>query len=332
MIPENKLPAVEKALQSAFGVRRFDSIQQITIGLSSALIFKMLLHGKPYLLRVIMRTDAMADPAHYFNSMKIAAEAGLGPSIYYLNAEDRISITDFIIAKPFPIPEARKQMADILRKLHALPKFPFRIKYFDTMEGFNEKFRAANIIPESVTKDLFELYTRIANVYPRNDETNLVSCHNDLKPENFIFDGVRPWLVDWEGAFLNDRYLDLVVVGNFVARNEAEEKEYLANYFQEPVDEYKHARYFLMQQMLHVYYFTMFMLVGSKGVPVDVDAIDKHDFRDFHERIWHGEINLLHNASKLQYAWVHMQQFLDNSKLQRMENALAVVGAVNNVL
>lgn len=50
-----------------------------------------------------------------------------------------------------------------------------------------------------MTEELIKQYTRIASVYPQNDE-DLVSCHNGLKPENILFDMERVWLVDWEAA------------------------------------------------------------------------------------------------------------------------------------
>ena len=317
MIPENKQIAVTKALQSAFGVHEFENIQQLTKGLSSALIFKIVVHGKPYLLRVITRTDAMGDPSFYFGCMKIADDSCIGPRIHYLNVEDRISITDFIEPHYFSIPEAREKMPGLLKRLHALPKFPFRINYFEKMEGFFSQFYAANILPESITKDVFELYERIAKVYPRNDEENLVSCHNDLKPENILFDGNRPWLVDWEAAFLNDRYLDLCIVANFVVENDDDEADYLKTYFGNAATEYHHARFFLMSEILHMAYFTMFMLLGSKSKPVDPN-MDKPGFRNFHNRMWNDEINLADNEAKLQYGWVHMEQFLKQSTNQTL--------------
>ena len=42
-------------------------------------------------------------------------------------------------------------------------------------------------------------------------------CHNDLHTANFIADGDRLWLLDWEYAGMNDRYFDL---GNFAVNNE----------------------------------------------------------------------------------------------------------------
>ena len=76
----------------------------------------------------------------------------------------------------------------------------------------------------------------------------MVSSHNDLfKPDNILFDGKRVWLVDWEAAFLNDRYADLAVAANLVVTNNAEERVYLQEYFGGPPDQYqlavlRHAR------------------------------------------------------------------------------------------
>lgn len=103
-------------------------------------------------MRVITRTGAMAAPTYYFVSMKSGAEAGLAPLIYYLNAEDSISITDFIDEQPFLAHEARIKMAGLLHGLHSLKKFSFRINYFNAMERFIVKFNAASILPFNETK------------------------------------------------------------------------------------------------------------------------------------------------------------------------------------
>src|SRR6185295_7580742 len=176
---------------------------------------------------------------------------------------------------------AKEMMPLLIRKLHSLPKFPFRSNYFDSMERLLPQFRAANVFPESEIKDLLEIYERLVSVYPRNDTENRVSSHNDTKPENIVFDGQRPWFVDWEAAFLNDRYLDLAIVANFVVMNEKDEGTYLETYFEETVDEYKHARFFLMQEILHFYYF-LFLMVFDKGEkPIEISKINKCDFREF---------------------------------------------------
>jgi hypothetical protein len=53
MIPEAKRLAVSRALREAFGVTEAEDIRMLTAGLSSALVFRIVVRGCPYLLRVI---------------------------------------------------------------------------------------------------------------------------------------------------------------------------------------------------------------------------------------------------------------------------------------
>jgi aminoglycoside phosphotransferase (APT) family kinase protein len=309
-------------------VNEFEDIRMLTAGLSTALVFRIVVRGCPYLLRIITRTDAMNDPTRQFACMMSAAAAGLAPRVWYTSTEDRISITDFVEARPFPTTEALALLPLTLRTLHALPPFPKMIvyrDYFDALDGYIQKFRAAKIMPASETEELFQLYARVQSVYPRQD-AEMVSSHNDLKPENILFDGTRVWLVDWEAAFLNDPYTDLAVTANFVVTNDAEEEIYLRTYFGEAVSEYRLARFHLMRQALHMFYAMIFLLLGSSGKPIDPNA-KTPDFRDFHDGIWAGEISLASAETKLQYGRVHMDQVLRNMRTTRFQDALSVVSS-----
>ena len=110
MIPQEKSAAVIRGLREAFGVTTFEDIRMLTRGLSPALVFRIVVRGSPYLLRIITRTDAMSDPTRQFTCMKAGAEAGLAPRVWYTSTEDRISITDFVEAAPFPETEALVRM------------------------------------------------------------------------------------------------------------------------------------------------------------------------------------------------------------------------------
>lgn len=322
MIPESKKTAVKNALQTAFGVDNYDSIQAITIGLSNALTFRIVVKNKYYLMK-IARTDELSAPENHFAYMKAGAEAGIAPRIWYLNTEDKIFITDFIESKPFPINKAIEVMPELISKLHKLPPFHKAINYIDSMDGLLKRFLSAKFLPDNLTDEILNNYNRIKSVYPNNPE-EFVSCHNDLKPENYIFDGEHAWLIDWEAAFLNDRYVDLAVVGNFVVNNEDDEFQYLKNYFGETPNQYIQARFFLMQQLLHIFYMSIFIMYASKSVPIKIDNT-KSSFRDFHKRMWEGEIDLSKDENKLQYALMHMSQFLSNNKTERFENSLHIV-------
>ena len=338
VIPEDKSAAVARGLREAFGVEEFEDIAMLTKGQSGALVYRIIVRGSPYLLRIVTRTQDPTLPQH-FTCMKAAAEAGLAPQIFYTSIEDRISITGFVDAVPFPMAEALIRMPAILRTLHALPPFPRRVDHLNTscmfllnpgpaLDGFLKALQAANILSEGEFGELLEWHARLAAVYPRN-ESNMVSSHNDLfKPDNVLFDGHRVWLVDWEAAFLNDRYADLAVYANLVVTNEAEEQVYLQEYFGQPPDAYQRARYFLMQQVAHMFYGPAFLWLGSKGKPVDWEQ-PVPEFTDFHRRIWAGEVNLADNDAKVVYGRVHWERLVQNRRLPRLEEALKIVADGN---
>ena len=331
-IPETKTDAVSRALREAFGTAEMDEVRAMTAGLSKALVFRIVVQGNPYLLRVIMNTDIAAGPGqgdqtHHFAAMKIAAQAGIGPCVWYTSTEDGVSITDFVAAQPFPRTEALALLPATLQKLHALPAFPSArvVNFLDAMDKLVQRFQASEVLPASEAAELFEFYAQVKQAYP-TDGSETVPSHNDMRPENILYDGHRAWLVDWEAAFLNDRYLDLAVVANFVATNAAEEDTYLRRYFGEPASEYRRARLYLMRQLLHLFYPAFIMALSCKGRSIGSIA-NAPDLPNFLARIWAGEIDLADDETKLEYAKAHMNQALQNSRTPRFQEALRIVSA-----
>jgi len=323
MIPSEKSAAVKRGLSEAFGVTEVEDIQRMTRGLSSDLVFRIVVKGAPYLLRVMTRIDERKDPVRIFACMKAAAEAGLAPRLWHTNMEDGISIMDFVEAAPFPVQEALVRIPAVLKRLHALPRFPKTFNFVTAHNGFIWRLRGANLLPKGEVEEAFERYAQLCAVYPRVD-SNMVSSHMDLKPENILFDGKRVWLVDWDAAFVNDRYFDLAVVANFVVTDDAEEKAYLCEYFGQSADEYQRARFFLMRQVLHMMSAAVFLLLASAGKVVEPGE-KLPAFREFHERIWAGEVNLADNAMKSVYGGVHWRQLVENMRHERFEEALRIV-------
>lgn len=323
MIPDAKQPAVTRALHAAFGVNEYEDIHLLTGGLSTALAFKIVVRKNPYLLK-ILRTEVISDPAHEFACMQTAAEAGIAPRIWYANVEDRILITDYVEAKPFP-DDLIPLIVPTLRTLHSLPHFPKVVNYFDAGSGFIRRFQAAKILPESATEELFRRYAKVVKVYPRND-SELVASHNDLKPQNIRFDGERIWLVDWESAFLNDEYVDLAIVANFFVKDEAQEEGYLRAYFGEPAGEYRHSRFYLMRQAVSMFYATLLLLEASRsGLSIDADMTTP-DFREFHQDLISDKVDMANADAKLQYGMIHLRKALRNMRTQRFEDSVARVG------
>jgi thiamine kinase-like enzyme len=333
MIPQEKHAAVSRAFREAFGVTEFDDIRMMMKGQTSSLVFRVVVRGSPYLLKIIMRKD-MLGPARNFACMKATADAGLSPRVWYTNVEDQISITDFVETVRFPAGDALTRIPAVLRTLHSLPPFPGVENQFNTtcmflmnegppVDGFKAAFKAANALTQRDTEDLFALCEQLAAVYPRHDR-DMVSSHNDLfKPDNILFDGRTMWLVDWEAAFLNDRYADLAVAANHVVTSDVEEATYLREYFGQPPDPYQRARFFLMQQIAHIFYAVVFLLQGSSGQPVNQS--EAPEFHTFHRRMWEGDVNLADKDAKLAYGRAHWGQLIQNTQHRRFDEALRTV-------
>src|SRR4051794_3997561 len=57
MIPEEKRSAIARGLVEAFGTEEIDDIRAVTGGHTGALVYRVVVRGSAYLLRMIMRTD-----------------------------------------------------------------------------------------------------------------------------------------------------------------------------------------------------------------------------------------------------------------------------------
>src|SRR6202035_5827782 len=176
MIPEEKNAGVSRALRETFGVTEFEDIHKMTTGLSSDLVFRIVVHGSPYLLRIMTRIDERMDPARIFACMSAAAKAGLTPCVRYSNAEDGISITDFVEDVPFPATQALVQLPGTLRRLHALPLFPKAFNYVTAHHGFIWRFRKASLLPKGEIEEVFTLYEQVCAAYP-NVDSDMLSCN-----------------------------------------------------------------------------------------------------------------------------------------------------------
>ena len=136
--------------------------------------------------------------------------------------------------------------------------------------------------------------------------------HNDLfKPDNILFDGSRPWLVDWEAAFQNDRYADLAAAANMLVANEEEEEIYLEEYFGAPPTPYQAARFYLMRQLAHIFYCVVFLGLGPADKPIDWSE-PASGYGEFQRRFWAREVGLADDHSKAVYGRVHWDQFRHN--------------------
>lgn len=329
-IPESKRAAVDAALQAAFGAVAVDEIALLTGGLSTALVYKIVVNGAPYVLRIVMNVNAFNDPARQYACMTAAADAGIAPRVLYASAEDALAITDYIESSPlssnFESREALLEaMAATVRAIHATPLFPKLVNYLDGIDGFIADFKASEMLPESATEECFRYYEEIQRHYPRHDPDR-VSSHNDLNPNNILCDGQKVWIVDWETAFENDCYTDLAAVGINYAVEAEHEEVFLRAYFGDALDDDKRARYFLMQQVCHMFYGMAFLHVSRAMKPagfVHDPGMETPARRDFIAKIRDGEVSLASYEGQMLFGKVSVNEALRNMKTPRFAESIA---------
>ena len=69
---------------------------------------------------------------------------------------------------------------------------------------------------------------------------------------------------------------------------------------------------------------TVFLLLTAAGKP-DGEVGSLPSFRDFHQRIWAGEINLANSDLRILYGRVHWEQLLQNVRQARFYEAVRIV-------
>ncbi|HEX5899440.1 MAG TPA: choline kinase family protein [Solirubrobacteraceae bacterium] len=139
-------------------------------------------------------------------------------------------------------PGVMAQLAGLLRRLHATPALPSAFAVFRLIE---DQRGLAAAVPSSY-EHVLTLARRIEGALTGPEHVP-VSCHNDLLTANFVRDGSRVCIVDWEYAGMNNRYFDL---GNLSVNNgfEAEhDRALLELYFGEPATEPRIAALQLMR-------------------------------------------------------------------------------------
>jgi thiamine kinase-like enzyme len=140
-----------------------------------------------------------------------AAAAGVGPTVVRFVEPEGWLVTEFIEGR-IPSPESLREpdglerVAAALRAFHDGPAIPGRFETLEVVEAYRDTaVERGATLPEAFSK-AHELARRIAAL--RADAPRR-PCHNDLLNANFLDDGVRLRIVDWEYAGMGDPLFDL---------------------------------------------------------------------------------------------------------------------------
>lgn len=202
-------------------------------------VYRVELGGERFCLRIPGKgTEDYIDRRVEAENARAAARAGVSPDVLFVDEASGLMLTryldDVVTMTPALFrdrPGAAARAGKALRRLHQSgERFACRFELFQMIDsyldvlakrgaslpdGYHESVREATVVREALA----------AHPLP------LAPCHCDPLCENFLDDGTRMWIVDWEYSGMNDPMWDLgdlAVEGGFSPQLE---EELLIGYF-----------------------------------------------------------------------------------------------------
>jgi len=193
--------------------------------------YRVSLDGRDYLLR------AAAETSHYLGIRReeeiactaAASKAGIAPELLYTDPQGNI-LSRFIQGRhwdqaEFHNPTAIARIGSVLRRLHAIQDVPAEGSVLQRIERLLESTRTLGLeIPPPARIHLERM--RDAKRLRRFHGLS----HNDFWPNNFLDDGERLYLVDWEFSGDGDGLYDLASISMGAGYSEDEQRALLAAY------------------------------------------------------------------------------------------------------
>jgi thiamine kinase-like enzyme len=145
-----------------------------------------------------------------------AAGVGVGPEVIAFIRPEGYLVTRFIVGTGISDaavhdPETIRRVADSIRRIHGGPAIPGIFAPFRIGEAYRALAEARGVRIPATYESAHERMRRIEVAF-LHDPVEMRPCHNDLLNANFIDDGERIRIVDWEYAGMGDPFFDL---GNF---------------------------------------------------------------------------------------------------------------------
>jgi len=161
-----------------------------------------------------------------------AAAVGVGPPVEAYVEDEQCLVTRFLEGTPVDAdtmrePATIRRIAAALHAFHNGPPLPARFSSFDVSEEYRSTAFARGAEMPAAYVWARQIARRIQAVRGVTAER---PCHNDLLPANFIDDGSRVRIVDWEYAGMGDVFFDLANLSVNNGFGEAEHEALLLAY------------------------------------------------------------------------------------------------------
>jgi thiamine kinase-like enzyme len=170
---------------------------------------------------------------------RAAHTAGFAPAVEY--AEPGVMVTAFITSRtltPADIAADPARIACLLRDFHT--RMPAQVSgpafLFWVFHVIRDYARTLNAGHSRWTPDLPRCLTLNTALEATQPPLPLVFGHNDLLPANFLDDGTRLWLIDYEYAGFSTAMFDLAGAASNAGLDDGQSHDLLATYLGHPPD------------------------------------------------------------------------------------------------
>lgn len=232
----NDSTKVKEILQGSVGEKNITAV--IRMGGLTNRTYKVETTDGAYMVRLPGEgTEEIINRADEKVSTELACNVGIDAKLYYFDAQTGIKVSQFIddsetmCAAHLREEKNIRHVAAVFKILHTSgvdTKVPFDV--IDMAETY-EKF---------ILKKGGKMYDDYAEVKAYIDEVKSnymptvtkVPCHNDALCENWVLQGNRMYLIDWEYAGMNDPMWDLADVSIEAEFDASMDKTMLDTYFE----------------------------------------------------------------------------------------------------
>lgn len=222
---DNLIPILQR-------IPRFASIEpaeikELTGGITNR-NYKITVDGESFVLRLGGNETQFLgiDRKNEYDCSALAWEVGIAPEpIAFLEPEGYI-LARFVAGKRIPAEEIGTEenicrVVESMKAYHALEFFPGTFSPFRVVENYAKMAHSFDVkLPEKMDHYLEKSSEIERAMYREPLQTR--PCHNDLLNGNFIDDGTRIRILDWEYAGMGDIFFDL---GNFAVQHDFNDEQ-----------------------------------------------------------------------------------------------------------
>lgn len=179
--------------------------------------FKVFAGGEAFVLRIGGEDTELLgiDREVEHDASLAAAELGIAPEVVAFVEPEGYLVTRYVEGEVGRV--GVDEVAALLRRFHDGRPIAGRFDSFRVVEDYARLASDYGVQAPAAYARAKEVADRIA---ARRGRVELRPCHDDLLAANFIHDGTRVWIVDWEYAGMGDPAFDLA---NFSVNNGLDE-------------------------------------------------------------------------------------------------------------